>query len=412
MYKFKFADIGEGLHEGTVGEISVKVGDKINEGDTLFVVETDKVTSEIPSPVTGEVKEIMIKEGETVHVGDEIFHIDDGSTGDAAEEVAEAPKKEAGGAASVVGDIKVSDEVKSFDHIESKAPAQASSGSKLSTPLARRHAASKGVDINQVTGTGFNGKVLFADVDAFGGSTAGAPAKAGVKSTFAPSEVKITPMRKAIAKAMKTSWSEAAYTTLTNEVNMTSVWDQRAVMKNKYEINITFTSFIIKATALALQKFPILNSKADEAAGLLINPGVVNMGVAVDTPRGLVVPVIMGADSMSLQEIGAELRTLAVKARDGKLTAKDMSGGTFTITNYGTAGALFGIPVINYPEIGILGTGAIIDKVYSRNNQFSTGKAMNLTCAADHRWIDGGDIGRFITMIKDILESPLLMEVL
>ena len=212
MYKFKFADIGEGLHEGTVGDILVKVGSKVAEGDSLFVVETDKVTSDIPCPVDGVIKEVHIKEGETVHVGDITFTIDDGS-GDSVAEEAPAPKEEVKEetAASVVGDIKVSNELLSTDMF-AKSETKSSSNSCLSTPVARKIAKEKGMSICDVNGTGPNGRVLIKDVEAH---TPGATASAGastntsggvfVKPGFVASSTKPTGIRKAIAKSMETS---------------------------------------------------------------------------------------------------------------------------------------------------------------------------------------------------------------
>ena len=408
MFIFKFADIGEGLHEGVVGQIEVKVGDSVKEGDTLFTVETDKVTSEIPSPATGKVAKVLIEEGQTIHVGDPIFHIDDGS-GDAPVEESKKEEVKEEKAASVVGDLKVSNEVVDFN--KNSSTQNTSSKRILSTPYARKLAAKKGIDISQVTGSGISGRILAKDVESFNGSSA---TQQNTKvSNFKPSTVKVTSMRKAIARAMKNSWSNVAYTSLTLEVDMSTLWDQRARIKKqvmeKHGVNLTFTALIAHATALALEDFPLLNSKLSKDESELINPGTVNLGIAVDTPKGLVVPVIQNSNTKGLVGIADEIIQYATKAKKGKLTATDMSGGTFTLTNYGSAGAIHGIPVINYPEIGIIGMGTIYDKVFVKNGNFVAGKAINLTCSADHRWIDGGMIGRFLLRVKEILENPILM---
>ena len=417
MYKFKFADIGEGLHEGTVGEILVKVGSTVVEGDSLFVVETDKVTSDIPCPVHGTIKEIHIKTGETVHVGDVTFTIDDGSGEAAAEEAPAVEEKEEESAASVVGDIKVSNKLMTNDFSTKPTPSANAGGSSktvLATPVARKVAKEKGINISEVTGSGPNGRVLVKDVEGHtGGSSKSASTGVSAKAGFVASSTKPTGIRKAIARSMANSWSNVAYSSLTNEINMSSVWDQRSNLKNKFKevhgFNLTFTALIAKATVMALQDFPILNSKYVEETDTLEHAGVVNLGIAVDTPIGLLVPVIKDAHLMTVAQIGQQIVELAGKAVKGKLKGSEMQGGTFTISNYGSAGAVSGVPVINYPEMGILGVGTIIDRVLARNESFYNGKIMNATCSFNHKWVDGGEAGRFISRIREILENPILL---
>ena len=223
--------------------------------------------------------------------------------------------------------------------------------------------------------------------------------------------VKVAPIRNAIAKAMKTSWSTVAYTNLVNEVNMTALWNERKRIVNdvleKTGVKITFTAYAAAATVIALKEFPMLNSKYDETTNELVQFEKINLGLAVDTPKGLMVPVIQDAGNKTIVQIAKEIIELATKARDGKITAAEMQGGTFTLSNYGSAGAFFGVPVINVGEIGIIGTGTIVDRVYAdKDGGFYNGKVMNLTAAADHRWVDGADIGRFISRVKEILENP------
>ncbi|MCK5807320.1 MAG: 2-oxo acid dehydrogenase subunit E2 [Mycoplasmataceae bacterium] len=287
---------------------------------------------------------------------------------------------------------------------------------KVTTPLARSKAAELGVDIAQVTGTGFNGRVLVKDVEAF---TPGAKATTATKSPAKPMvstgedvRIKVPGIRKAIAGAMKNSWAQVAYTNLVVEVNMSSLWDFRKTITDERSIKrfgtkVTFLPFIMKATTIALKEFPMINAKYDEAANEMIQYADVNLGVAVDSPKGLMVPVVKQMQTKSIVEVNKEIQALAGLVRTGKITGKDMSGATFTVTNYGSAGALHGVPVINYPEIGILGTGAIIDRVLTdKSGGFYTGKIMHLTCAADHRWVDGADIGRFVSRVKELLENP------
>ena len=406
MYKFKFADIGEGLHEGVVAEIYVTKGQDIKEGDSLFSVETDKVTSDIPSPVDGKVLEILMKVGETIHVGNDVMHFD--ANGQEAP-AAETKKEEAPKAVAKPAPVATP--------VAAPAPTQVSSNTDiLATPFARSLAASKGIDLSQVQGTGSQNRILVADIESFVPGAAKGVSKTPARKVRLTQDVTtpVKPMRNAIARAMKKSWSDVAYTSLVTEVNMTTIWDERKGLVPEIlaatGTKLSFTAFIAKATAIALTEFPMLNAKYNEAKGEITQFAGVNLGLAVDTEAGLMVPVITDADTKSVIEIAQDISKLAKKARDKKLTAKDMSGATFTLTNYGSVGALYGVPVINVGEIGIIGTGAIIDRVYADpKGSFYNGKVMHLTTAADHRWVDGGDIGRFNMRVKELLEKPSLL---
>ena len=422
MYKFKFADIGEGLHEGKVGEIYVKVGDKISEGDSLFSVETDKVTSDIPSPVTGLVTEILIKQGETVHVGDEIFHFDTGEESPQKEKVpkpetkttpeANSSKEESGGA-SVVGEVKVSNNLWN-NQFETDSNSTIKSDNVLTSPLARTIAHEKGIDIKSVPGSGPSGRVTTIDVKNFSGLSMG-----NAKINKIPGQetrIKVSPIRGAISKSMKNSWDNVAYTNLVVEVNMTSLWDQRkATVATKGAVEklgtkVTFLPFIVKAVSQALEQFPQLNAKYDGKTNEIIQYHDKNIGIAVDAPHGLFVPVVKQAETKDLVTISKDIISLATKVRDKKIKPDEMKDGTFSITNYGSVGALYGVPVINFPEIAILGTGGIIDRVMQTpSGQFINGKIMHITLAADHRWVDGADMGRFLQVVKNKLENPIAM---
>ncbi len=453
MYKFKFADIGEGLHEGKVAEIYLNEGKEVKEGDSLFSVETDKVTSDIPSPTNGKIIKVLMKVGDTIHVGQEIYHIDDGSKDEDL-----IPEEKA---ASVVGSIEVSNEVVNFDNMSKKLPSKNiepiynkignqvwEQDHVLTTPHARYLASEKGIDITQIQGSGFNGRVLVSDVESYDNSNLASNdilnmslneiinlsvqnALKNIKIPIPPKEEtklipkkeeiiipisdegqrkKITPIRKAIAKAMIKSWDTVAYTNLVNEVNMTKIWDKRKkIVKPIFEktgIKITFTALIAFAIIKALKDFPILNAKYDKSKDEILEYSSINLGIAVDTPKGLMVPVIKDANKKSLIEIGEIIINLAKKARDGKLSSSDMQNGTFTLTNYGSVGAMWGVPVINVSEMAILGVGTIVDRVYGDKDGFYNGKVMNITTAADHRWVDGADIGRFLIKVKELLENP------
>ncbi|OYD26795.1 dihydrolipoamide acetyltransferase [Mycoplasma testudineum] len=239
-----------------------------------------------------------------------------------------------------------------------------------------------------------------------------APKESAFK-TLEAKRVKVDNVRKAIAKAMKNSWANVAYVNLVHRADMTKLWDYRNLVKDDlFEISgvkITFLAFIVKATALALQEFPIFGAKYDEKTEELVYPNTVNMGIAVDTDHGLFVPVIKDVQTKSVVSIAKEIVELASAARKKTLKPSQMQGATFTITNYGSVGSLHGVPVINYPEIGILGVGAIIDEAVIVNGEVKPGKVMYLTTAADHRWVDGSTIGRFTTRVTKLLENPALL---
>ena len=451
MYSFKFADIGEGIHEGKVGEILVKEGDTVKDGTNIIVVETDKVTTEIASPVNGTISKILIKVGDNIHVGQELFLIDTGSgstaapapTAPAVEEKKEESKEQVG--ASVVGEVKVSNNV--LPSFGSQQVEMSSSSNQTSTynntdvlasPVARLLALEHNVDLSTVKGTGPSGRILKEDILSLmsNGSSSTETVQSTVtqqvvstpvvntevmtanisQTSIATREdkaIETTPMRKAIAKAMKESWSNVAYTNLAVEIDVTELWDQRNKFKDlileQEGIKLTLLPFIVKAISKALVKYPTFNSHVDEANGHIIQKGAVNIGIAIDTKDGLIVPNIKNADKLSVLDIAKEITLLAEKARTKKIQMSDLAGGTFSISNYGSLGASFGVPVIKHPEIAIAGIGTLENKAKRVGLHFVERKVMYLTVAADHRWVDGGDIARFVGLVKQYLENFTLL---
>lgn len=298
----------------------------------------------------------------------------------------------------------------------------------ISTPLARSLAAKKGIDLASVNGTGPNGRILKADIESFiaqpSTSTASvqqnvAPAAANPKTLISTSlenkRVKVAQIRKAIAKAMKNSWAQVAYVNLVNEIEMTRLWDLRKIILEDVlkstGVKLTFLPYIIKAISIALKEYPVLMAKFDEKTEELVYKDTVNIGVAVDTEAGLMVPVIKNAHLLTIVELAEEVVRLANAARTKTIKPAEMQGADFTITNYGSVGSLYGVPVINYPEMAIAGTGAIVDRPLVKNGQIVPGKVMHLTVAADHRWVDGATIGRFAGRVKELLEKPEVLGV-
>ncbi len=416
MYQFKFADIGEGIHEGKLLKWEVKVGDKVEDGDNLFTVETDKVNAEIPCPVDGIIAKINYQEGDVIHVGDVVVIIDDGTgAAEAASKpaVAKIPVQEpdAGG---VVGEIVVSNET--LD-LPTQAPKTIKNNNKkpLASPVARKLAAAKNINLADVTGSGYNGRIMKSDIVNFKG-TATASTTATVDYTLnktAVLEDKVVPltqMRKAIARAMTRSKTIIPEITLLKEVNMTKLVELRNKIKNGKKIKISYMPFIIRACTLAIEEYPVFNTKLDEKKQAIVYSKNINIGMAADTPKGLVVPVIKNADQLSILGLNAQVYALAGKARANQLAMSDMSGGTFTITNYGSVGADYGTQVINYPEAAILGIGALNTKpIYNNAGELEKAITMMISVSADHRIIDGADVGRFLIAVKNYLENPSMM---
>lgn len=454
MYSFKFADIGEGIHEGKVGEILVKEGDPVVDGKDVIVVETDKVTTPIASPVNGVISKVLVNVGDTIHVGQELFLIQTEGDSEKAsvqetettsvEEVKEEPKKEASSdAASVVGEVKVSNDLlPSFGsqvvETNNENVNTVKNTDILASPVARAIAIENNVDLATINGTGPLGRILKDDVLASIGAKEEVKAEVKVAnevhaceshakeveskpattqaktiSTGVDTPIETTSIRKAIAKAMKDSWGNVAYTNLAVEIDVTELWDQRNRFKDlilKEEgVKLTLLPFIVKAISKALEKFPTFNSIIDEVNGQIIQKGNINIGIAIDTKDGLIVPNVKDANHKSILDIAKEISSLAEKARNKKIQMSDLSNGTFSISNYGSLGVSFGVPVIKYPEVAIAGIGTLETKVKKEGLHFVERKVMYLTVAADHRWIDGGDIGRFAGKIKQYLENFTLL---
>lgn len=415
MYDFKFADIGEGIHEGQILKWNFKVGDKVKEGETLTIIETDKVNAEIPSPVDGIIKKLGGEVGDIIHVGDTLVLIDTGD-GEAlpeppkqSEKVAISEEKKAPG---VVGEIDSSDEVIASATEETT---QTTTTHKLATPLARKLAADLKIDINQIDGTGENGRVLKEDIERFAEAGSTAPSYTVEMPTFddiLTKRVPISRTRKAIVKAMTISKQTIPHTILMDEVNVTNLVKFRAEQKELAQAHgakLTYLAFIMKAIILTLKEYPIFNSSFDHEKEEIIYKNFINLGFAVDTPDGLTVPNIKNADRLSIFELAKAVDQLSVAAREKKLSLTDIQNGTFTITNFGSFDATFGSPIIKHPEVAIMGIGKIHKKPIVENGEIVIADILPLSFAVDHRIIDGADAGRFTIKFKEYLTNPMLL---
>ena len=424
MFDFKFSDVGEGLHEGVILEWHFKEGDTVKEGELLVVIETDKVNAELTAPVSGVIKKLGAQVGQMIHVGETLVIIDDGTGGDVPEASAPAEevKTEAAGEGEeneqgVIGEIEVSSAVMaSSNEGMSAEPSQAQASTKaLATPAARKLARDLGVDINTVTGSGAHGRVMKEDIIAASGSastqTVAAP-KVSISKEGNVEVVPITKLRKAIVSAMTRSKQIIPHTVLINELEVDQLVELRQSLKNQElyaDVKITYMPFIMKAVVKALQAFPIFNSSFDQENDQVVLKKFYNLGMAVDTPDGLIVPVVKNADDLTIVGLAKETRRLAELTRDRKVQLADLKDATFSITNFGSIGVPFGTPIINHPEVAILGVGNITRKPVVRGDQVVPGYVMPLSLAVDHRIIDGADAGRFLNLVKQLLENPSLL---
>lgn len=431
-FQFKLPDIGEGIHEGEIVKWYVKPGDKVSEDDVLCEVQNDKAVVEIPSPVDGTVKEILVEEGNVAVVGDVLITFDaEGYSDDNASEENQGSKEET--------PAEKSQNVQEAA-AKQEAPQPAGQPEKVGSdrrviamPSVRKYAREKGVDIRQVTGSGKNGRVLKEDIDQFlsGGAQpavseqttteektveAAAPAQTVVlEGEFPETREKMSGIRKAIAKAMVNSKHTAPHVTLMDEVDVTKLVAHRKKFKEvaaEKNIKLTFLPYVVKALVSTLREFPALNTSLDDEAGEIIHKHYYNIGIAADTERGLLVPVVKHADRKSIFAISAEIQELATKAREGKLSPDEMRGASCTITNIGSAGGQWFTPVINHPEVAILGIGRISEKPVVKNGEIVAAPVLALSLSFDHRMIDGATAQYALNHLKRLLNDPelLLME--
>ncbi|HET7734318.1 MAG TPA: dihydrolipoamide acetyltransferase family protein [Paludibacter sp.] len=425
-YIFNFPDIGEGLDEGTILEWHVIKGQTIKAGQALVNMETDKIVTDIPSPKSGTIVALFGSVGETIHVGSPLVEIEiEGIFGaDAVAEAKEQPKVESieEAAAGVVGTMELagsnaylpaSDEGSSKEKTEEKPVTKA-----LATPLARVMAKELNIDINKIIGSGPSGRVTKEDIENY--KQPKATAKETKQKDFvvqpfvseSDTYEALSQIRKAIAKNMLNSKQSTAHMTLFEEVEISELISIREKFKLKFaekDVKLTYLPFIVKATVEALKQHRQLNSQIDLENERMIYKNQYNIGIAVDTPEGLVVPVIKNADRLSILQIAQKISELSEKAKDRKLSLDDMKDGTFTLTNYGSIGGIFATPVINFPQAGILGIGRIVKKPVVNADQIVVGNVLPLSLSVDHRIVDGGDASRFINRIMAYLSDPIFM---
>jgi len=406
LLEFKLPDIGEGTAEGEIVQWLVQPGDQVAEFQAIVEVMTDKATVEIPSPAAGKIGELRVAAGDVVAVGAVIFTLETAGAADA-----QAPESVAAAATTTTTGATAAP------------PIARSAGAKvLAVPSARRVARELGVDLNQVTGTGRHGVVRRADVEAFqdapAATSSAPPASPATVEVNAAGETRIPfrGVRRKIADAMVRSKQTAIHFTVVEEVDVTELVELRAKAKAiglQQEIKVTYMPFIMKAVANGLLKFPMLNGRLDEQTQELVQCHFVNLGIATDTPKGLIVPVIRDVQSKSVLQLAEELGRLAARTREGQVKPEELKGSTFTITNAGNIGGTLATPIINFPDIAILGVHRLMKKpgvVESpQGDRIEVRRYMNFSCSVDHRLADGADGARFLAWLRVLLESPGLL---
>jgi pyruvate dehydrogenase E2 component (dihydrolipoamide acetyltransferase) len=413
--EFRFPDVGEGITEGTVKKWLVKEGDVVDEDQVLAEVETDKAVVEMPAPVSGTVLKIHVKEDEVINVGQVLVVI--GETGEAVPEPSAAPVASQTSIAAVPA-ASAAPAPTAMTAVPAS-PTGAAGGKVRATPKVRRFAKQKGVDLSTVTPTGSGGRVTETDVNAAlealqAAASAAAPKPAmKVKLNYDfYGHIKHKPfksLRKVIADNMVESKYTAPHATAMEEVDTSALWDLRNEMKadaEEPEIKLTFLPYIIMATVKALKKHPSLNSELDEEEADIIVKEYANIGVAVDTDAGLMVPVLKRAEHKDIWQVAKEVEDLTTRARSRKIDLADLKGGSFTISNYGSVGGMYGVPIINFPEAAILGVGRMRDVPRVVEGEIVVRKVMGLSVSFDHRIVDGAEVAGFINTLKYLFENP------
>ncbi|MCA1241089.1 2-oxo acid dehydrogenase subunit E2 [Stappia stellulata] len=433
LYTITLPDVGEGIAEAELTEWQVAVGDEVAEDDVLGTVMTDKAAVEVPSTVAGKVVWLCGEPGDVIAIGDKFIQIEvEGDGNDtAAPAPAKAPEPKAAepeetGTADADADQPAPRATGAETPATAKTPAAephragttvrreplAKGEKPLASPAVRRRAQDAGIDLRLVGGSGPAGRILHEDLDAYvehGPVTGRGGARLPATGTR---EVKVVGMRRKIAEKMALSWSRIPHITIVEEIDVTALEELRAKLNAAHGAErgkLTVLPFVMRAIVNAVAAQPEMNARYDDDAGVIHQSDAVHIGIAAQTPAGLTVPVARHVEAASLWENAAELARLAEAARTGKATREELSGSTITITSLGPLGALATTPIINHPEVAIVGINKMTTRPMWDGEAFRPRKMMNISCSFDHRVIDGWDAAVFVQKLKTLLETPALM---
>ena len=412
----KMPDIGEGIAEVELSQWHVKVGDLVVEDQVLADVMTDKAMVDIPSPVHGKVIALGGQPGEVMAVGSVLISIEVEGAGNLKESAAPVVTKE-----PVAPTVEAVVESKPVAAAPRPAPAPACQGPMvareaderpLASPAVRKHALDLGIQLRLVRGTGPAGRVLHEDLDAYlaqGQSNASAPAAAAYAQRNDEEQIQVIGMRRKIAQRMQDATQRAAHFSYVEEIDVTAIEELRAHLNEKHGASrgkLTLLPFLVRALVVALRDFPQMNARYDDEAQVITRLGAVHVGVATQSDVGLMVPVVRHAEARSLWDSAAEISRLANAARNGKASRDELSGSTITLTSLGALGGIVSTPVLNLPEVAIVGVNKIIERPMVVKGQVVIRKMMNLSSSFDHRVVDGMDAALFIQAIRGLLEQP------
>ena len=411
-FVFKLPDIGEGVVEGEVVQWHVSVGDSVSEDDPIVDVMTDKATVTIPSPVSGVISSLSGDVGDMIAVGSSLMEIDS--------------EGEGGGPAAE--DTEVQEPVPDPDPPKAPEPAPApkapepapseilsQTGRVLASPAVRKRARENDVNLSNVRGSGPAGRIRHADLDAFiaaGGAVSGAPPMAYSLKRTEVTPVKVVGLRRKISEQMSLSKSRIPHFSYFEEVDITELENLRQILNSTRDENqpkLTYLPFIMIALAKIMPDHPECNAHFDDEAGVVNRKAAVNLGIATQTDRGLYVPVVKHVESMDIWKTASEMQRVSGSARDGSASLDELTGSTFTITSLGREGGLGATPIINHPEVAILGVHKAREMPVARNGEIVIRRIMNLSSAFDHRVVDGADGASLIQHLKRMLENPALI---
>ncbi|WP_339434181.1 MULTISPECIES: dihydrolipoamide acetyltransferase family protein [unclassified Pseudomonas] len=412
----KMPDIGEGIAEVELSQWHVKVGDLVVEDQVLADVMTDKAMVDIPSPVHGKVIALGGQPGEVMAVGSVLISIEVEGAGNLKESAAPAPVKEAAVAVPAKTETPVENKSAAIARpapvCQGPVVAREADERPLASPAVRKHALDLGIQLRLVRGTGPAGRVLHDDLEAYlaqGQSNASAPASAAYAQRHDEEQIQVIGMRRKIAQRMQDATQRAAHFSYVEEIDVTAIEELRAHLNAKHGASrgkLTLLPFLVRALVVALRDFPQMNARYDDEAQVITRLGAVHVGVATQSDVGLMVPVVRHAEARSLWDSAAEISRLANAARHGKASRDELSGSTITLTSLGALGGIVSTPVLNLPEVAIVGVNKIVERPMVVKGQVVIRKMMNLSSSFDHRVVDGMDAALFIQAIRGLLEQP------
>ena len=417
IYTVILPDVGEGIAEAELTEWSVKVGDIVQEDDILCVVMTDKAAIEVPSSVDGKVTWLAGEVGDVIAIGSALVKLE--IEGEGNETATATPEEDAITKPTAETSVASKSALKPTPTkttpsrpTTAEVTRRAEGEKPIASPAVRKRALDAGVDLRQVLGSGPAGRITHDDLDYFfeNGPIVQGGTHRGANSGVA--EIKVVGMRRKIAEKMALSKSRIPHITIVEEVDVTNLEDLRAKLNVKYQgerAKLTVLPFMMRAIVEAVREQPEMNAHFDDDAGIIHQHGGVHIGIATQTPAGLTVPVTKHAEALNPWESATEVSRLAEAAREGKATREELSGSTITITSLGPLGAIATTPIINHPEVAIVGINKMNIRPVWDGQQFHPRKMMNISCSFDHRVIDGWDAAVFVQKLKNLLETPAML---